>query len=118
MIVDDCAYYIKKGTTLDGPFCTSCFQQKHEIARIVPAPKPKDAEGEAAEWVQCTRCQTPFRSERVGQFLHPRPTAAAPTAPCPAGTDEAKPLRPVRKPRSRPRPPERTRKKQVVDVSE
>ncbi len=41
MVVDGPAYYIRKANTLEGPFCTSCFQRNHEIMRIAPAPKPK-----------------------------------------------------------------------------
>ena len=71
MVVDGPAYYIKQANTLDGPFCTSCFQRNHEINRIASAPKPKGADGTPADWVQCARCQTPFRSDRIRQYLNP-----------------------------------------------
>jgi hypothetical protein len=105
MVVDESAYYVKKESTLDGPFCTSCFEQNHEIARIVPAPRPEGADGDSAAWVQCGRCQTPFRSERIGQYLHPRKAAATQIAVSPEATDEAKPVKAARKPRSQTRQP-------------
>ncbi len=105
MVVDGSAYYIKRETILEGPFCLSCFEQSHEIARIVPAPQPKDAEGDPTEWVQCGQCQAPFRSERIGQYLNPRPAAVVPTATSPEGEEETKPAKPARKPRAQTRPP-------------
>lgn len=102
LIADGSAYYIKKDNTLDGPFCMSCFQQNHEIAHIVPAPQPKGAEGEPSEWVQCGQCQTPFRSERIGQYLNPRKDAATGTTASPEAQDEAKPVK-AKKPRSQTR---------------
>ncbi len=71
MIVDGPAYYIRRANTLDGPFCTSCFQQHHEVMRIAPAPQPKGAGETPADWVQCGRCKTPFRSDRIRQYLNP-----------------------------------------------
>jgi len=71
MIVDGPAYYIKKANTLDGPFCTSCFQQNHEIVRIAAAPAPKEADETSTDWVQCGQCKTPFRSDRIRQYLNP-----------------------------------------------
>lgn len=105
MIVDGFAYFIKEDSILDGPFCMSCFQQNHEIARIVPAPKPQGADGDPSEWVQCGRCQVPFRSQRIGQYLSPRETAATGTAIPPEATDETKPVKAARKPRSQARQP-------------
>lgn len=104
VIVDGSAYYLKKETTLDGPFCTSCFQRRHEITRIVPAPQPQGTDGDAREWVQCLKCQTPFRSERMAQFLDPQHTAAPGTLSS-AAAQEAEPLPGARKPRSRARSP-------------
>jgi hypothetical protein len=108
LIADGSAYYIKKDNTLDGPFCMSCFQQNHEIAHIVPAPQPKGAEGEPSEWVQCGQCQTPFRSERIGQYLNPRKDAATGTTASPEAQDEAKPVK-AKKPRSQTRQPKSQR---------
>ncbi len=71
MVVDGPAYYIRRANTLDGPFCTSCFQRNHEITRIAPAPKPKDADETSTDWVQCAGCKTPFRSDRISQYLNP-----------------------------------------------
>ncbi len=71
MVVDGPAYYIRRANTLEGPFCTSCFQRSHEVMRIAPAPKPKGGEGTPADWVQCTKCRTPFRSDRISQYLNP-----------------------------------------------
>jgi hypothetical protein len=71
MVVDGPAYYIKKANTLDGPFCTSCFQRNHEIMPIASAPKPRGANETPADWVQCGRCKTPFRSDRISQYLNP-----------------------------------------------
>jgi len=71
MVVDGPAFYIKKANSLDGPFCTSCFQRSHEVTRIAPAPKPKGADGTSADWVQCGKCKTPFRSDRIGHYLNP-----------------------------------------------
>jgi hypothetical protein len=113
MIVDESAYYVKKDNTLDGPFCMSCFQQNHEIAHIVAAPKPKGADGDPSEWVQCGKCQTPFRSQRIGQYLNPPRTAATETTVSPAATDEAKPVKATRKPRSQTRQPKTQRPEQT-----
>ena len=71
MVVDGPAYYIRRANTLDGPFCTSCFQRNHEIMRIASAPKPRGADGTPTDWVQCARCKTPFRSDRISQYLNP-----------------------------------------------
>ncbi len=71
MVVDGPAYYIRRANTLDGPFCTSCFQRNHEITRIAPAPKPKDADETSTDWVRCAGCKTPFRSDRISQYLNP-----------------------------------------------
>jgi hypothetical protein len=71
MVVDGPAYYIRRANALEGPFCTSCFQRNHEIVRITAAPKPKGQDGTPADWVQCARCKTPFRSDRISQFLNP-----------------------------------------------
>jgi hypothetical protein len=71
MVVDGPAYYIRRTNTLDGPFCTSCFQRNHEIVRLASAPRPKDAGQTPADWVQCARCKTPFRSDRISQYLNP-----------------------------------------------
>lgn len=91
MIVDGSVYFIKKdGSTLDGPFCTSCFDQNHERVRIVPAAKPKGAEGRQSEWVQCSKCQAPFHSKRASEHLTAPRTA-------PTGTSPEKKARPVRK---------------------
>jgi hypothetical protein len=91
MIIDGSAYFLKKENLLDGPYCLSCFQQNHETTRLVPAPKPKRADGPAAAWVQCPHCQTPFRSDRLGEFLSPRQTASAQTSASPQGGEEEKP---------------------------
>jgi hypothetical protein len=100
MIVDGAAYYIQRESNLEGPFCLSCFERSHEIARIIPAPQPKDANGDPTEWVQCGQCQAPFRSERIGQYLNPRPAATAPEE-----EEETKPAKPARRPRARTQPP-------------
>jgi len=71
MVVDGPASYIRRATALDGPFCTSCFQRHHEITRITAAPEPKDSDGTPANWVQCAKCKTPFRSDRISQYLNP-----------------------------------------------
>jgi hypothetical protein len=71
MVVDGPAYYIEKdGDTLDGPFCTPCFDQHHKRVRIIPAAKPKGATGRQSEWVQCSTCKTPFHSKRAGEYLN------------------------------------------------
>lgn len=113
MIADGSAYYVKKESILDGPFCMSCFQQNHEIAHIVPAPRPEGTDGDPSEWVQCGKCQTPFRSERIGQYLNPRETAATGTAVSLEATDEAKPAKAVRKPRAQTRQPKTQRPEQT-----
>jgi hypothetical protein len=95
MIVDGPAYFVKKdGGALDGPFCTPCFGRGHETVRIIPAAKPKDGEGDKSEWVQCSKCKTPFRSQRLSEYLNP-PQSVATTAPA------SKKTRPVRKPPAR-----------------
>lgn len=81
MVVDGPAYYIRKANTLEGPFCTSCFQRNHEITRIAPAPKPPGNGGTPADWVQCTKCKTPFRSDRISQYLNPARAPAANGSP-------------------------------------
>jgi hypothetical protein len=86
MVVDGPAYYIRRANALEGPFCTSCFQRNHEIVRITAAPKPKGQDGTPADWVQCARCKTPFRSDRISQFLNPVRVAIGGLAP--AGGDQ------------------------------
>jgi len=105
MVVDGSAYFVRKENVLDGPFCLSCFQQNHEATRIVPAPMPKGVEGSPAEWVQCVKCRTPFRSDRMGEFLHPHKDASAP----PEGEGEAKPVKATSKLRSQTRQPKSQR---------
>ncbi len=108
LVIDDKAYYLRSGNTLDGPFCPACFAQKHELMRIVPAAKPSGADGGPAEWVQCSQCQTPFRSERIGRYVNP--PQAGPTPPAtPAQAPEA--AKPARTPRKR-RPPARLSEEQ------
>jgi hypothetical protein len=101
LIVDGSAYYVRKGNALDGPFCTSCFQQRHEVARIVPGSQPAGADGEPTQWVQCNKCRTPFRSERIGQYLNPCLTVSAPAEVTEREPQKAEPARATRKPRSR-----------------
>jgi hypothetical protein len=117
MVVDDLAYYVKRDSTLDGPFCMSCFERDHEMTRIVPAPRPQEADGSSAEWVQCARCQTPFRSERIGQYLNPSKTASTPPAVSPQQEDEAKPVKTARKPRSQARQPKDQRPERTKATS-
>jgi hypothetical protein len=108
LVIDDRTYYLRSGNTLDGPFCPACFEQKHEMVRIVPAAKPSGADGGPAEWVQCSKCQTPFRSERIGRYVNPpqaAPTSAAISAQTPAAA------RPARAPRKR-HPPARPSQEQ------
>ncbi len=104
MVLDGPAYFVKRENALEGPFCTSCFQQNHEVSRLVPASRPEGADGPETNWVQCTTCQTPFYSERLGQFLNPRPAAAAPVAVPSEGESQTKPAK-VRRPRATTRRP-------------
>jgi hypothetical protein len=107
--MDERAYYVQRGSILDGPFCLSCFEQNHKMTRLISAPKPEGADGTAEDWVQCGTCQTPFRSERIGQYLNPRPTAVTPVVISPEDQEEAKPAKTARKPRSQARPPKEQR---------
>lgn len=92
MVVDGPAYYIRRANTLEGPFCTSCFQRNHEIMRIAAASKPKGNDGTPADWVQCAKCRTPFRSDRISQYLNPARVPAASPSPAgaPAKRDESR----------------------------
>jgi hypothetical protein len=92
MVIDGPACYIRRANTLEGPFCTSCFQRNHEIMRIAPAPKPKGNDGTPADWVQCARCRTPFRSDRISQYLNPVRVPAASRSPvgAPPKRDESR----------------------------
>ncbi len=99
MVLDGPVCFIRKENTLEGPYCASCFQQNHETSRIVPASRPKEGDGPATDWVQCAKCQTPFRSERIGQYLNPGPAVSAPVAAPSAEESEAQPAR-VRRPRA------------------
>ena len=105
MIADGSAYYIKKEGILDGPFCTSCFQRNHEMTRIVLAPKPSGADKCSADWVQCAKCQTPFRCDRISGYLSPSKTISTETPAPPGGSGEAKPAKARRKPRTPHRQP-------------
>jgi len=70
VIMDGSAYFIRKNSDVwDGPFCTHCFGKNQENVRIVPAAKPKSASGDPSEWAQCLKCQKPFRSKRVAEYL-------------------------------------------------
>jgi hypothetical protein len=105
MVVDGPAYYLRKGESLDGPFCTSCFQQNHEVSRIVSAAKPSQDSGVSSDWVLCTKCRTPFRSDRISHYLNAGKTQSE-TAPASAQAEASPP--PVvapPKPRARPRRP-------------
>jgi hypothetical protein len=99
MVVDGAAYFVRKDHLLEGPFCTACFQQSHETNRIVPTPRPEGAEEDSSDWVQCTQCQMPFRSERISEYLNPRPAVPAQPAAPPEEDEEAKPVTAARKPR-------------------
>jgi hypothetical protein len=103
MVADESAYYIRKDGVLDGPFCTSCFQRNHEIARIERTPAPSGADQRSANWVQCVKCRTPFQSDRISQNLNPSPTAAAQTPASPGEAAQAKPAKAPPKPRTRSR---------------
>ncbi|MCL5282582.1 MAG: hypothetical protein M1376_22065 [Planctomycetes bacterium] len=83
MVVDGPVYYIKKANALEGPYCTACFQRNHEIVRVASAPRPKGHDGMPADWVQCAKCRTPFRSDRISHYLNPARVPAA--GPAPAG---------------------------------
>ncbi len=104
MVLDGPAYFVKKENTLEGPFCTCCFQRNHEVSRMVSVSRPEGTEGPETDWVQCTACRTPFYSERLGQFLNPRPAAAAPVAVPSEGESQAKSAK-VRRPRATTRQP-------------
>jgi hypothetical protein len=78
MVIDGSAYYVKnRRKVVDGPFCTSCFDRDQEMMRLLNAPKPQGAAGRHLEWVQCPRCQTPFRSRQAGEYLKTRQTIDA-----------------------------------------
>ena len=99
MVLDGPAYFIKRENALEGPFCTSCFQRNHETARVVPTSRPQEIDGPEADWVQCTKCRTPFYSERLGQYLNPRPAAPAPVAVPSEAESQTEPAK-VRRPRA------------------
>jgi hypothetical protein len=106
MVVDGPAYYIEKdGDPLDGPFCTSCFDRHHKRVRIIPAAKPKGGTGRQSEWVQCSACQTPFRSQRAAEYLRASRSSARPAR-------EEKPVRKTQS-KSKKRRPATTRKAQT-----
>ncbi len=107
MVLDGPVYFIRKTNTFEGPFCTSCFQQNHETSRVVSASQPTGADGPATDWAQCAKCRTPFRSERIGQFLNPGLAASAPVAAVSEEKSETQPA-PVKGPRT----PTRRRKDQ------
>lgn len=113
MVLDGPVCFIRKENTLEGPYCTSCFQQNHETSRIVPASKPDGADGPGTDWVQCTRCRTPFCSERISHYLNPRPAAPAPSAVSPEGESQMGPAK-----ARRPRTPSRQRKSQQSEPME
>ena len=99
MVIDGPVYFIKKENALEGPYCTSCFQQNHETSRVVPASRPQGADGPSTDWVQCTTCRTPFRSERTGQYLNPGPTPSTEVPIFPEAEGETQPAK-VRSPRA------------------
>lgn len=103
MVIDESVYYLKREHALEGPYCLSCFEKNHEVVRIVPAPKPRGADGNQREWVQCSKCQAPFRSERIGQYLNvPRTAPQAAQASTSSEADgEAEAVKPKRKTRAR-----------------
>jgi len=122
LVVDGSAYYVKKDNALSGPFCMSCFQQNHEMSRVMPASKPKGAEGDTTNWVQCVKCRTPFRSERISEYLRPRKAVSTPAAASLEEGDEAKPVKATRKSRAQvrptqdelPEPPKATRRRKAA----
>lgn len=66
------AYWLKdeQGNTTDGPFCTNCFDNEYTQRRLVKGGKPDGQVGRPWAWVQCPKCNIPFRSEQVGVYLN------------------------------------------------
>lgn len=113
VVLDGPVCFIRKENTLEGPYCTSCFQQNHETSRILPASGPTGTDGPATDWVECTKCRTPFCSERISHYLNPSPAASAPVAGACEGEGETPPAQ-VRSPRA----PARRRKTQRSEPTE
>jgi len=66
------AYWLKddQGNTIDGPFCTNCFDNEHDTRRLVQGGIPSGGAGHHWEWVQCPKCNKPFRQKHVGVYLN------------------------------------------------
>lgn len=66
------AYWLKddQGNTIEGPFCTNCFDNEHTTRRLVQGGKPNSEVGRNWEWVQCPECKVPFRQKEVGVYLN------------------------------------------------
>jgi hypothetical protein len=111
MVTDGPAYYVRRHDSLDGPFCTSCFQRNHEMNRVECAAKSPQARGVSSDWVKCVKCQVPFHSDRVSRYLNLHATAAAKpaakTAALPSATPQAKPAQTSSQPRDRTRRPKK-----------
>jgi hypothetical protein len=108
MVADASAYYIRKKTSLDGPFCISCFQRDHKMSRIAIAAKPPEADGNSADWVQCVKCRIPFQSGRISQYLNSAKTDVAQTPVSPGGSDRPESIKASPKPRTRTRRPKKS----------
>ena len=68
MLVEGAAWFVRKsGEIIDGPFCTRCFTRQRRTVRLIDAPQPDDAPGQASEWVQCPTCAVPVRSRLAAQ---------------------------------------------------
>jgi hypothetical protein len=68
MVLEGSAYFARQGDkTVDGPFCTCCFDRDGRRVRLVPGAKPQGAPGRQSEWVQCPHCRTPFRSRQASE---------------------------------------------------
>jgi len=70
MVCEGSAYYIvdEQDNKTDGPFCTKCFDVDHDLCRLVNGPRQGD--GRPWEWVQCQKCKTPFRSQKIGEYIN------------------------------------------------
>jgi hypothetical protein len=99
LVLDGPVCFVRKENTLEGPYCTLCFQRNRETSRLAPAPQPEGADGPATDWIQCTKCRAPFRSERIGQYLNPGPAVSEPVATVSEGPGEAPPAK-ARSPRA------------------
>ncbi|MBC8470286.1 MAG: hypothetical protein H8D56_12510 [Planctomycetes bacterium] len=67
LICEHSAYWLKneKNETVDGPFCTRCFDVERNPCRLVQKSTPR----QGCETVQCPNCKVQFPNFMIADYL-------------------------------------------------